>query len=166
MAKSVNKQRLTGDILLSSLRKFPVRLENGETVSFSIKREVCLPKNPAELEEAARRLPARLAFWSYQRARAEKAVRKMEARVARREAEMYHAYRKHYIDDTEESGYPTDGRIKASVEVSDEVIAVRKLLSERLYELAIIRAIVLAVEHASNTARKLVDVESTEYRRS
>lgn len=143
---------------LANIEAVTIRLENGEAVKLKVEREVRIPTDPDRLIEAARKAPARLAFWAYQSERALAALRKQERETARVEGFTYQVYRKVYEEDGQE---PTEAMIRAAVDQDPKVRTARIALSSRKTEYGTLRAVRDAVEHRSWMLRSLLQHRET-----
>jgi len=116
------KKTKHGEDYLSSLERIEIRLENGEKVDFSWETELSIPDGPDEQLRAARKAPARLAFFAYQAERMLHKVRTLEGELAENEGLADLTWRKYYEEHTSEeyteqmirSRIAMDGKVKTT----------------------------------------------------
>jgi len=151
--RTAKLKRNHGEAFLSKCKEITIRLDNGEEVEFNVADELRIPSDPDLLLQAARKAPARVAFWAYQAERALGAVRKLEIRLAQVEGEYDLKYRG-AIDDS--PLVLTEKVVKAHLDLDTSVRRVRVSLNRVRMQKGLIFAIAGAVEHRCYVLRKLV----------
>lgn len=158
--KTLVQRLLHGEDHIASVRAITLVLENGTTVTLSPKDELGIPTHPDELLAEARRAPARLAFWSYQLARADRSVRDREIELYRLEAQTALT---HELYLKKQGERVTNDVVSHRLNFDDAVHTARIQLSEAKGMQAALRATRDALEHRLYVIRKLVtaDQEAT-----
>lgn len=149
---------LRSEKLLARIASVSVRMEDKSVVKLDVADEVRIPKDMDDIRDAASESPARIAFWSYQAARAaaeHRRVKIMHLRVIGRAYLRYHKY-----IDVETSDMPTKNLVGAYVRNDAEVRASRIALSDAQRQSDVIRAVRDAVQHRGYVLQMLLKYDS------
>jgi hypothetical protein len=142
-------RRASSNELIAEIEAIEIRLENGTTVYMDMGSELTIPSDPEELEEEARKAPARVAFWSYQEQRALARVRYLEDQLRRKEGEMNLVYRQWYK--AEVCGMePTKDVVQARIDMDSEVVRQRGALNVARRHYGTLRGVREALDHRCN----------------
>lgn len=156
--KTFRNDHLYAEDHLAGFEAVTVLLENGEEACLNVAREVRIPSDPDKMIEAARRAPARLAFWAYQSERAFTSLRKAEREANRVEGYTYQVYRRMYENEGET---PTEGMIRAALDQDPKVRKVRIAVSSRKSEYGVLRSMRDVMEHRAWMLRALLQHRET-----
>lgn len=142
-----------GEDALVEIEALKIRLDNGKVVTFVVADELRVPSNPVKLLEAARKSPARVAFWRAQAARAMRRFREEE----RKYDYTFAAYDlTHRAANNDADGEYTERLVKSQVLVTREVLQARKKLERAEEQANLLRAVADAVEHRAYTIRRMI----------
>jgi hypothetical protein len=150
---------LHGEDLLSEISEITIKLESGKIVRLDVEEELCVPDGPIALEHAARRSPARFAFWAYQTERALGQVRAEEIKLAHKTGEVWLAHKEYYRKETDDR-FIAKETLQSHVDISTEVRSLQIRVDKLRKQHGILRAIRDAVGYRDFVIRKLLGRET------
>jgi len=154
MSRRREQRTAQAEDYLADVAAITIKLENGEEVELDIASETYVPTDSEELAEAARRSPAKLAFWAYQTERALEDLRRQEQHLVQYEGRNYDLYRVYFTD--EQAVDPTEAMIRAKLDQDSEVRRWRLALRRRRREYGLLRAVRDAVDRRDSVLRTLL----------
>lgn len=146
---------LRSEDYLDRIEAVTITLEDGERVKLRVRPEVTIPEDPVKMERAARRAPARLAFWAYQTEIALSRVRKAELALGQVQGLEYEIHRRDLMEN--QGRVVTEPMLRASLDHrSPQIRAAMIALNARRREYGVLRSIRDAVDHRAWTMRTLL----------
>lgn len=145
-----------GDEALADVEAITLRLEGGREQTFEIARELAVPDDPDAIYEAARTAHARLAFWSYQAARALRELQRGEREQRKLEAATYLAARIVIERVRPKIQYVETDRVRASVDHDAAVGKKRDAVENLRVHWKILTAVADALDHRTHLLRRLL----------
>jgi DNA-dependent RNA polymerase auxiliary subunit epsilon len=154
--KPKKPRRQYGEDWLDRIAALTLKLENGETATFDIAKEVTIPAvTLSELRELERTVPARYAFWAGQVARQRREVQKCKRRLTKAEADADVVCRKFVLEDTDYQ--ITERTVRSHVDLQPSVKKARTKLDEAEYQLELLESVRDAVHTLTFSVGRLLN---------
>lgn len=143
-----------GEDALAGIEAVKIRLENGAIVTHRVADELAVPEDPRQLEIAARKSSARLAYWLYQTELALDAVRTLERELDTLRGILDFRYRANFM---ESEGDYREGMVSAAVNIDRDAIQLRKKLDHARKQHGLLRSVSKAMERRDFVLGQLLD---------
>jgi hypothetical protein len=161
-SKPAVSPHIHGEDFLAGLSGVRITLESGETITFNRKEELVIPEDPVRQVVEARRAPARLSFWLYQKDRALKKVRELELAQSKVDAELALTYRNWFLNETDER-IVTDSMVRDRLHFDQRSQSAQIQLNEARNQLNLLQSVCECVEHRCFILRRLIARDTAEY---